>query len=112
VDSFTWKAADGTVTTLTEDTDYIVDANKHPGIVCPAPGKCWPSGDMWPSSAVQITFTAGFTPDTVRATIKQGMTMLVSQWYEARIPFEAVRFVAEIPFSVTSLFRNNALWKF
>lgn len=112
VDSVTYKTGDGTVVPLTENVDYIVDAGKHPGIICPAYQKTWPSGPLWPSGAVQITFTAGFTPSTVPATIKQGCLLLVSQWYEGRIPYEAIRFVAELPFSVSSLFRNGKLWNF
>lgn len=112
VDAFEWTDDTNTPNPLVANTDYIVDLNKHPGIVCPTYGNQWPAGPFWPSSAVQITFTAGFGPDTIPGNIKQGIMMLVSQWYEARIPFEAVRFVAEIPFSVTSLFRNNKLWKF
>lgn len=112
VDAFTYKKADGTVVTLVENTDYIVDTLKHPGIVCPAPNTSWPGDDLWPSSAIEITFTAGMEPAACPSTIKQGMLLLVSQWYEGRLPFEAIRFVAELPFSVTSLFRNNKIWRF
>jgi hypothetical protein len=112
VDAFAYRKKDGSTVTLVENTDYIVDTDRHPGVIMPAPGTQWPSVDLWPSSAVQITFTAGMTPGTVSSTIKQGMLLLVSQWYEGRIPFEAIRFVAELPFSVSSLFRNNKLWRF
>ena len=112
VDSFTRKLANGTVVPLVENTDYIVDTMKHPGIVCPAYGTTWPGDALWPSSAVQITFTAGFTPDTCPETIRQGCRLLVTEWYEQRVPFAAIRFVAEMPFSVSSLFRNKKLYKF
>ena len=112
VDSFTYTDSTGTVNTLAVNVDYIVDPLKHPGIVCPMVGTQWPTADLWPSSAVQITFTAGFTPVTCPANVKQGVSLLVSQWYEGRIPFEAIRFIAELPFSVTSLLRNGRLWKF
>jgi hypothetical protein len=112
VDAFTYTDSAGTVHTLTENVDYIVDKLKHPGIVCPMVGTQWPTADLWPSSAVQITFTAGPTPVMCPANVKQGASLLVSQWYEGRIPFEAIRFIAELPFSVTSLLRNGKLWKF
>ena len=112
VDSFTYTDSAGTIHTLTENVDYIVDKLKHPGIVCPAYGTQWPTADLWPSSAVQITFTVGPTPVMCPANVKQGVLLLTSQWYEGRIPFEAIRFVAELPFSVTSLLRNGKLWKF
>lgn len=114
VDSFTYRKADGTTVTLTPNEDYIADTNKHPGIVCPAFGKYWPTDELWPSSAIQITFTAGHDPqdNPAPATIKQGMQLLVAQWYEQRIPYDGTRFIGELPFSVTSLFRNNRLWRF
>jgi hypothetical protein len=123
VDAFTWTDNNGNVTAMVENTDYIVDTNKHPGVVCPTYGNTWPTGPFWPSSAVQITFTAGFgpaapswntglTPAPCPLHLQQGMSLLISQWYEGRIPFEAIRFVAELPYSVSSLFRNNKLWKF
>ena len=112
VDFLKYKKADGTVVTMTEDTDYVVDTDKHPGVVCPASGTTWPDLDLWPSSAVQITFTAGYAEATCPGHLQQGILLLVNQWYNGRIPFEAIRFIAELPFSVTSLFRNNKLWKF
>lgn len=112
VDSFTYKKSDGTVITLVENTDYIVDTDKQPGIVCPAYGMSWPDETLWPSSAVQITFQAGFAPGTCPRTTLLGMELLTSQWYTNRVPFEAIRFVSELPYSVTSLFRNGKLWRF
>jgi hypothetical protein len=112
VDSFTYKKSDGTVVPMVLNTDYIVDVMKHPGIVCPASGTTWPGDDLWPSSAVQLTFTAGMTPDQCPEGIRQGMRLLVSEWFENRLPFANVRFIAEMPFSVTNLFRNKKLWRF
>ena len=112
VDKFTYKKSDGTVVTLVEDTDYVVDKLKHPGIVCPVYGAQWPGDTLWPSSAVQITFTAGFTPDQCPANIVQGMKLLIVEWYEQRVPFAAIRFVAEMPFSVSNCFRTKKLWRF
>jgi len=112
VDSFTYRTSDGTVNTLNSGTDYIVDTNKHPGEIWPAYGTQWPTATLWPTSAVQIKFTAGFLPAQVPAVIKNGMLLLIGEWYENRLPFTAVRFIAEMPFSVRSAFQNNKLWKF
>jgi hypothetical protein len=48
--------------------------------------------------------------DPVGRHIKQGMLLLVTQWFEDRIPFDAIRSIAEMPFSVTSLFTSDKLW--
>ncbi len=112
VDNFQYTKSDGTVVTLVENTDYIVDTLKHPGIVCPVYNTQWPADVLAPSSAVQITFTAGMASAAVPSTIKQGMLLLIGEWYENRLPFSAVRFIAQMPFSVSSLFQNDKLWKF
>ena len=112
VDSFTYTKSDGTVVTLTENTDFLVDVLKHPGIVVPPYNTQWPTDDLAPTSPIQITFTAGMTPSQVPGVIKNGMLLLIGEWYENRLPFTAVRFVAEMPFSVRSAFQNDKLWKF
>lgn len=112
VDAVTYKKSDGTVVTLAEDTDYLVDVNKHPGELCPTYGNQWPTDILWPTSPIEITFTAGMTPSQVPAAIKNGMKLLISEWYENRLPFSGVRFIAEVPFSVRSAFQYNKLWKF
>jgi hypothetical protein len=137
--------------------DYFVDTWKEPGLIAPCPGKGWPSGGLWPSSAIHIQFTSGKVPradgaspwdsgtayttgqivtsgglwvalrastgvlpgsdaiswaqvEPVGRHIKQGMLLLVTQWFEDRIPFDAIRSIAEMPFSVTSLFTSDKLW--
>lgn len=112
VDTFAYKAADGTSVTMVEDTDYIVDADKHPGIVVPPTDGSWPSADLWPSSAVTIEFHAGYTPKACPSEVKQGIAMLVAQWYDARVPFNDEKFKGELPFSVSALLGSDALYKF
>ena len=54
VDGFTRRDSDGVITALAEDTDYIVDAVKQPGLVMPPYNGSWPSFTPWPTSAVAI----------------------------------------------------------
>lgn len=126
VDNFTWQDYGGTVHQLANGGDYIVDTLKEPGIVCPAPNQNWPISGLWPSSAIQITFTSGMVPDAaaymattppppnpvpeVGRHLKQAILMLVAQWFEDRIPFDAIRNVAEVPFSVSALLTSDKLW--
>lgn len=130
VQSVSFKDSAGTVTTLVEDVDYIVDTWKEPGVVCPAPNKTWPTASLWPSSAIHVRFTSGMVPDAaaytaahasdmpvpptppeVKKNIKQGMLLLINQWFSNRIPYDAIRSVAEPPFAVTALLSSNKLWK-
>ena len=112
VDSFAYKKSDETPITMIAGTDYVADTLKHPGIVCPPYNKTWPGEAVFPSSAVQITFTCGYLPSEVPTAVKQGMLLLISQLFEKRIPFETIRFVAEVPFNVTALLSAKKLWKF
>ena len=126
VDSVTYKDINGAVTALIENKDYVVDTYKEPGIICPAPNASWPIVGLWPTSAIHIVFTAGMVPDAaaymaqnppppnptpeVGRHIKQAILMLVAQWFEDRIPFDAIRNVAEVPFSVSALLESDKLW--
>ena len=203
VERVTYKDSSGVTTTMAENTDYIVDTFKEPGLICPAPNANWPIVGLWPTSAVHIQFTAGAVPDSaaysasgaatvtlglpgaggyqagdvltltggiisaqvtletvdgsgnpetwsvtapgsgysvgtsaaatggtgigatftvasltsvavtapeVRRNIKHGISLLVAQWFVNRVPFDAIRFVAEVPFSVSALFGFDKLW--
>jgi hypothetical protein len=126
VDSVTYTDSTGTVTTMVEGTDYLVDTWKEPGLICPVSGGQWPAQSLWPTSAIHVQFTAGYVPDAaayaaanptlapapqVRKNICHGMMMLVSQWFADRVPYDAIRFVSEPPFAVAALFSSDKLWK-
>jgi len=57
-----WKDTDGTETTLTLTTDYLIEANGEGigKIVLPY-GGTWPTGSLYPSNPIKIRFTAGWT---------------------------------------------------
>lgn len=91
VDLVKYRDSTGTETTLVENTDYIVDAAKHPGRVMPPYGESWPSFTAWPSSAVTVRFTSGYNAAALfwsdsGKRIRQGMLLLVSEWYNNRLP--------------------------
>jgi uncharacterized phiE125 gp8 family phage protein len=91
VDLVKYRKSDGTYTTLTADVDYIIDAAKQPGRLIPVYSGSWPSFTAWPSSAVTVRYTSGYSPASVfwsdsGKRIRQGMLMLISEWYNNRIP--------------------------
>jgi hypothetical protein len=62
-----------------------------------------------PGDATGAAFLASLPcPESIR----QGIALLASQWYENRVPFEAIRFAAELPYSVTTLFSHDRLFRF
>lgn len=115
VDSITCKSLDGSVKTLTENTDYIVDLKKEPAIIAPPWNISWYAFTPWPSSSITITFTAGYDPEAQYWTgkgslVKAGMLLLISAWYENRIPFATgISATNEYPFAVTHCLTQGAL---
>lgn len=88
VDSITYKNSEGTITTLTENTDYIVGLNGVLGYVTPAYNKSWASFTPFPIDAVKITYTCGYgdTSASIPKKTIQAIKLLVSHWYENREP--------------------------
>lgn len=84
--SVKWKDTDGTETTLTLTTDYLVETNGEGcgRIVLPY-GGTWPTGTLFPSNPITIRFACGWTtaalvPYRAKAAIK----MLCADMYEQR----------------------------
>ncbi|MFW9804857.1 MAG: hypothetical protein ACFFFC_19530 [Candidatus Thorarchaeota archaeon] len=106
-----YKDSTGSPTTLTENTDYIVDVNQQPGVIVPAYGKVWPSFTAWPSSPILIQFTSGMS--TVPEIIQTGMLRLISEWFNNRLPFEVgSSAIQEYPYAVTAALRFKSLRSF
>jgi uncharacterized phiE125 gp8 family phage protein len=82
VESVSYKALDGTTVNLAAGVDYFAATDAEPGAVVCWPGKTWPTADLWPAAPIRVSFTCGLTPDLVPDSLKAGMKMLVSQWYD------------------------------
>ncbi len=115
VDLVQRKDADGVVTPLVLNTDYVVDTAKQPGVIVPPSSVGdWPCFDPWPSSAILIRITSGYASDDAfwggpGARIKVGMKMLIASWYSNRLPFErGLDAASEYPFAVTSCLTYGA----
>jgi uncharacterized phiE125 gp8 family phage protein len=86
VSSIKWKDTDGTETTLTLTTDYLVETNGEMigRIVLPY-GVSWPTGDLYPSNPITIRFVCGWTAATlVPYKIKVAIKLLCAKFYESR----------------------------
>lgn len=91
VDLVRRRDSSGTDTPLAENTEYIVDTSKQPGLIRPPYNAWWPSFTPWPSSAVLVRFTSGLAPDAQfwsgpGQAVKTGMRRLISDWYNNRVP--------------------------
>ncbi|WP_230684267.1 hypothetical protein, partial [Streptococcus pneumoniae] len=59
IDGVTYRAADGTVTTLSTSA-YVVDASNEPARVAKAPTAVWPSLEPNRIAPIEVTYTAGY----------------------------------------------------
>ena len=115
VDLFTLRDNTGLVTPLVEDTDYIVDTAKSPGLVTPPYNLEWRNFTPWPSSAMLIRFTSGFTPASPwwpndGMQVKAGMRMLINHWFTNKLPFEkGIDAAREYPYGLTASLRQGGL---
>lgn len=115
VDLVQYKDSTGTVTTLTENVDYVVDTARSPGAIVPMYGQFWPRFTPWPSSAILIRFTCGVLPGSAfwndaGARLKRGMKLLISAWFDNHLPFEkGLTAASEYPYAVTSCLSQGAV---
>lgn len=115
VDSVAYRDSTNTVTTLVQNTDYVVDTAKGPGVILPAYNTTWATFTPWPSSAILIRFTSGHSATSAfwsdaGARLKVGMKLLISHWYNNRIPFEkSTGTMEEYGLAVTSSLSYGAL---
>jgi uncharacterized phiE125 gp8 family phage protein len=115
VDLITTRDNNGATANLAENTDFIVDKSKHPGIISPPYNGTWPAFSLWPSSSILIRFTSGYSPSDAYwngpgTLVKSGMLLLISAWYNNILPFEkGVGATNEYPYTVTSCLSYGAL---
>jgi len=114
VDLVQYRDSDGNATPM-DSANYIVDASKGSGIITPPYNVTWPTFTPWPSSAVLIRFTSGYAFDHPwwsgpGARVKVGMKLLISHWYNSRLPFEkGITEASEYPYTVTSCLTYGSL---
>ena len=81
-----WKDDDGTETTLTVTTDYLVEANgeEYGYIALPYSGT-WPSGTLYPSNPIKVRFVCGWTAAaSIPSKIRTAVKMVAAALYENR----------------------------
>ncbi len=111
INTFTYKDASGVVTTLTNNTDYVVSTRGILGRICPPFGKVFPVSLLFPLDPIVINYTCGYgtTADKVPLKIKQAIYLMVSHWYDNRAVFSENRISLEISFAVTALLQQDRI---
>ena len=104
VTSIKYKDNAGTETTMTANTQYIVDLESDVGRIVLPYGENWPSFTPYTVNPVKIQFVAGYTTaNPIPKSIKQAMLLLVGHWYENREAINVGNITKEIEFAVKAL---------
>jgi uncharacterized phiE125 gp8 family phage protein len=114
IDLVQYKDLAGAITPMQVNADYVFDLSKEPAIITPPWNRSWPAFTPFPSSAILVRFTSGYSIDdpfwmSSGARVKMGMLQLISAWYEHRVPFERSSNLNELPFGITSNLEYGAL---
>jgi len=82
----TYTDSDGTITTMTVTTEYLVETNgKRCGRIVLPYGVSWPTATLYPSNPIKIRFVCGWTTAAlVPYRIKAAIKMICSKLYESR----------------------------
>lgn len=102
VESIKYKDSDGQEF-LFSSADYAVNTDSEPGIIAKGYWNEWPTFVPYPSGAVRIRYTAGYTVENIPKSIKQAMLLLIGHLYEHREAVSTERHIEEVPFAVKSL---------
>ena len=81
-----WKDTDGTETTLTLTTDYLIETNgAWVGRIVLPYAETWPSGTLYPSNPIKISFSCGWTTAAlVPSPLKSAILLICGDLYENR----------------------------
>ena len=104
INSIKYTDSAGIVTTLAENTDYIVTKRGILGRISPPYGKSWPIASLYPLDPIVIEFTCGYGASGASMPLKviQSMYMLMSYWWDNRAAAD-VDVPKDIDFAVRSL---------
>jgi uncharacterized phiE125 gp8 family phage protein len=115
VDLVQLKDSTGALAILAENTDYVVDTAKQPGVLAPPYNSIWRSFTPWPSSAILIRFKSGFAANSPWWTadgelVRKGMRELISDWFNNRLPFaQGLDPTQEYRFGVTAALSQGGI---
>lgn len=86
VTSIVYKDSDGDSTTMTANTEYLVETNGDGyGRVVLPDGESWPGDALYPSNPITIKFVCGWTAaNSVPFQIRTAIKMLAADMYENR----------------------------
>jgi len=106
VTSVIYTDSDGDETTLTANTDYIVDDTSNIGKIVLPYSKTWPTFTPYPVNPIKTTYIAGYySSDMIPKSIKQAMLLIIGHYYENReaVMTGAINMTKKVEYAVDSL---------
>jgi len=112
ITSVKWKDTDGTETTLTATTDYLVETcGEGIGRIVLPYGETWPSGTLYPSNPISIRFVAGWTTSAgIPAKIRNAIKLICADQYVNREGQVLSSFAYQENKAVMRLLYSSILW--
>lgn len=106
VTSLTYTTYDGTVETLTEGTEFVVDTDSYFGRIVLEYDETWPTDTLHPKNPIKVRFVAGYAStsspadyrENVPQAIKQSILLIIGHLYANRENSIAGVMISDIPF--------------
>ncbi len=110
--SLTYTDVDGDSASLTEGDEITVDTDSEPGRIVLEHDEIWPTDQLHPNNPIKIEFVAGYADATaVPAEIKHAIKLMVSHWYDNRLP-AGTNELAMLPIGIDDLLASYRVWSF
>jgi len=112
VTSIKYKDSDGTETTMTVTTDYLVETNGEGiGRIVLPDGETWPTDSLYPSNPITIEFVCGWTAAaSVPQKIKAALKLMCTDLYVNREGQVASAYLFKENPTVMALLNSSRLW--
>lgn len=108
----TYKDTDGTVTTMTLTTDYLIETNGEGiGRIALPYGVSWPSETLYPSNPITIEFACGWTAAaSIPASIIAALKLILADLWQNREGRVLSNLNYQENKAVMALLASNRLW--
>ena len=105
VTSLTYTDWNGDASTLTENTDFVLDSDSEPGRIVLEYNKTWPTDTLHPKNPIVTLYVAGYgdAASNVPDDIRQAMLMMVTHWYIHRQPIRVGAAPKYVDFTIESI---------
>lgn len=118
VTSVSYTDWESSTSTLTANTDYVVDSDSEPGRIVLAYDKTWPTDELHPKNPIKIRYVGGYTAgsspvdyrENIPEEIRIAILMLVGHWFNNREATIAGVNIQSVPMGVIDMLTMEKIW--